>query len=189
MDTKQQIRDSLISQFVKPGIIKSKDKLLAKDDADTIIPAANDIAALFGNKKEFSAIITADQPESKALETKLINSFFNNLTLLVQKTWVEKSDEALKEQVFAMLETMCKEIQKNAYASSYKTFITILHDAVYLMFGSQTKKEDFDEYALRIDPGFGIFWWYLESLPSENNWSNEKARIVMLPGIFFLANY
>ena len=114
---------------------------------------------------------------------------YDELKELTSKPIYCVSDEALKEQVFARLETLCKEIQKNAYASSYTTFITILHDVVYLMFGSQTKKEGFDEYALRIDPGFGVFWWYLESLPSEIDWSNEKARVVMLPGIFFLANY
>mgnify|MGYP003299884272 CR=1 FL=1 len=75
------------------------------------------------------------------------------------------------------------------YASCYKDFISVLVDVVYLMFGSQAKKEDFAEYALRIDPEFGIFWWYLHSLPKERAWGNEKCRIVILLGMYFLANY
>jgi hypothetical protein len=57
------------------------------------------------------------------------------------------------------------------------------------MFGSTAKTPDFEEYALRIDPEFGIFWWYVKSLPESNDWSNEKNKAVMLIAMFFLANY
>ena len=68
-------------------------------------------------------------------------------------------------------------------------FISILSDVVYLMFGTQAKTPDFAEYALRIDPDFGIFWWYVQSLPKNNVWGNEKTRVVIMLGMFFLANY
>ena len=60
---------------------------------------------------------------------------------------------------------------------------------VYLMFGSQAKSKDFAEYALRIDPEFGIFWWYVSSIPKDAEWESEKNRVVILLGMYFLANY
>jgi hypothetical protein len=57
------------------------------------------------------------------------------------------------------------------------------------MFGSQTKNDDFTEYAFRIDPEFGVFWWYIQSLPHESDWPEEKCRIAVLLGMYFLANY
>ena len=57
------------------------------------------------------------------------------------------------------------------------------------MFGAQAKKDDFLEYALRIDPGFGIFWWYISNLPPKSEWSEEKSRLAILLGMYFLANY
>jgi len=57
------------------------------------------------------------------------------------------------------------------------------------MFGSQTKTKGFNEYALRIDPEFGIFWWYMKNLPRTADWSEFKMRAVTLLGMYFLANY
>ena len=57
------------------------------------------------------------------------------------------------------------------------------------MFGTQAKTKDFDEYALRIDPEFGIFWWYLQALPKNAQWEGNKYRITTLLGMYFLANY
>ena len=57
------------------------------------------------------------------------------------------------------------------------------------MFGTQSKSKDFDEYALRIDPEFGIFWWYIKSLPQDADWTEEKTRTALLLAMYFLANY
>ena len=57
------------------------------------------------------------------------------------------------------------------------------------MFGAQAKNEDFPAYAFRIDPEFGVFWWYIQSLPHEVSWPEEKCRVVLLLGMYFLANY
>lgn len=185
----QVSKDIVISQFVKPSVLKAMKTLLEKDDLKTIISASCEIATLFGSLKEFSALVEGSPKDIQTAETKLITSFYNNLNLLVQKTWVEAGDEALKDQVLTRIDTICTEAKKNSYTGSYLSFISILHDVVYLMFGNQAKKDDFAEYALRIDPGFGTFWWYVESMPQENSWSSDKIRIVMLLGMFFLANY
>lgn len=188
MSNKDSLKNNLISQFVEDDILNAFENLVNNDDIHSSVDASLKISPLFGNKKDFSAIVATEEASSGA-EEKLINSFYNNLNLLVQKTWVEKADEALKEQILTRLETLCVEVKKNNYTSSFNAFVSVIRDVVYLMFGNQAKKEDFSEYALRIDPGFGIFWWYIECLPLENSWANEKNRIVMLLAMFFLANY
>jgi hypothetical protein len=70
----------------------------------------------------------------------------------------------------------------------------IIRDTVYLMFGLQAKKDDFSEYAMRIDPDFGIFWQYVETLAEKDRPLKEKkacevCRIMLLLGMVFLANY
>jgi len=107
----------------------------------------------------------------------------------VQKTWVEKDDVSLKEQVLYKLDQFCSAMKDNQWTQNYPAFREIITDIVYLMFGSQAKSKDFNEYALRIDPEFGIFWWYFEQLPVTVDWSNEKSFYVLLVGMFFLANY
>lgn len=182
-------KNDLISQFIEPDIIDALDKMLSAEDEAEETAAACKIAGLFGNEKDFSLLVRGNETEQDGAETKLLASFENNLNLLVQKTWVEKSDEALKEQVLLRLSRICEKAKNKAYTDIYKAFIDIFYDLVYLMFGQQAKNSDFSEYALRIDPMFGIFWWYLESLPEENDWNRKKTRVVLLLGMFFLANY
>ena len=80
-------------------------------------------------------------------------------------------------------------VEQNKWTEVTVSFTKIIDDVVYLMFGSMAKTADFEEYAFRIDPEFGIFWWYIKSLPAKNEWSNEKNKAVMLIAMFFLANY
>jgi hypothetical protein len=115
--------------------------------------------------------------------------FHNNLKLLVQKTWVEKSDETIKEQLLLKLDSICESLSKKDYTQAYIPVLQTLNEAVLLMFGSVAKSDDFAEYALRIDPGFGTFWWFLHSLPKEQTWSTEKIRVALVLGMYFLANY
>ena len=119
--------------------------------------------------------------------TKLVSSFKNNLTLLIQKTWVEKSDIALKDQLLNQLEVF---LSNNVWKDNYALFLQMINQAVFLMFGQKPESTpDFPEYALRIDPEFGIFWWYISNLPPKTEWSEEKCRIAMMVGMYFLANY
>ena len=165
---------SLIEEFVDSKTVNAVLSFAQSDDNST--ETINSIAAMFGYSGSF---------ESED-EHKLVQSFKNNLKLLIEKTWVEKSDIALKEQILFQLEKFCNEKKKK---KNFSEFLTILNEAVYLMFGQQTKSGDFGEYSLRIDPGFGIFWWYVKSLPATAEWPVEKCRNAVLLGMYFLANY
>ena len=165
---------SLIEEFVDSKTVNAVLSFAQSDDNST--ETINSIAAMFGYSGSF---------ESED-EHKLVQSFKNNLKLLIEKTWVEKSDIALKEQILFQLEKFCNEPD---WTKNFSEFLTILNEAVYLMFGQQTKSGDFGEYSLRIDPGFGIFWWYVKSLPATAEWPVEKCRNAVLLGMYFLANY
>lgn len=175
MDFKKSVRDNVdkktlgaISEFF---------------EGKNFIQAADILAVAFGAG---SSVFTKEAPD---FESRLISSFQKNLSLLVQKTWVEKSDAELKENVLYKLNEFSEAVSKGQWASSYPTLLVIVRDIVYLMFGNQTKSEDFDEYALRIDPEFGIYWLYINNLPQEQDWKKDKVRIAMLLGMYFLANY
>lgn len=164
---------SLISEFIDESSILALEKFL--NSQDDFGDAANKIAAIFGSKNP-----------SETDDSALIASFKNNLELLIQKTWVEKSDVELKESLLYKLEKFSAE---NSWKKAYPIFLEIVRQAVFLMFGQPVDSLEFAEYSLRIDPEFGIFWWYISNLSPDFDWSEEKCRIAMKIGMYFLANY
>ena len=179
------MNDDQIEEFVDSSAIKALNVLLTTDADNDIANAALDIAAAFNVGDGFKKVVDS----STDGEEKLNFSFHKNLVLLIQKTWVEKSDEELKAQVLYHLDEFIEYLNKKSYKEAYLLFFSIVDDVVYLMFGSQTKTKGFNEYALRIDPEFGIFWWYLKNLPRNAEWADSKMRIATLLGMYFLANY
>ncbi len=169
---------TLLEDFVDSQAIKSVETFSTGTDNNEA--CVNSIASMFG----FSGNFCKTQSEN---ESKLVQSFMHNLQLLIQKTWVEKSDIALKEQILYKLEVLCNDTSD--WIKVYTEFLSIIGNAVYLMFGQQTKSDDFCEYSLRIDPEFGIFWWYIQSLPATAEWPADKCRNAVLLGMYFLANY
>lgn len=181
-------QNNIINQFVDKKIINALASLLSDNNSTDISQQACIVADAFGADGSFSTL-AANNTERDAAEQKLLTGFQNNISLLVQKTWIEQSDEALRDQVLYRIKLFCNVINQKDYSGAYAGFVEILHDVVYLMFGMQSQKDDFAEYALRIDPEFGVFWWYVQSLPENTTWNTEKYRIVLLLGMFFLANY
>jgi hypothetical protein len=174
--------NTLVEEFIDKKTSKALFTFIDSNEEAEFSQSADIIVRAFGaDAKNLSQ-------ESAYEDKKLIVSFKNNLTLLIQKTWVEKTDVELKEQVLYQLEQFQSE-EKATWRSSYKPFLEILYNAVYLMFGQQVETEDFCEYALRIDPEFGIFWWYVKNLPQNAEWPEEKCREAILLGMYFLANY
>jgi hypothetical protein len=143
---------------------------------------------------KFKEVLGKENPDRTMKEQKLRMGFQNNLNLLIEKTWIEKSDEALKEQVLYRLKLYCARLADKRYLESQHDFMEVLNDTVYLLFGAQSKKPDFAEYAMRIDPEFGIFWQYIRVLSTHTKTpglseQSEKCRVLLLLGMFFLENY
>ena len=184
------MKGDLLEQFIDKQTISALDTLLQADDIEIITDKAVALSNIFGTSESiFKTIANSTANIQENAENKLISSFHNNLLLLIQKTWIEKFDEELKAQVLYQLEEFTTAIKQKSYSKAYTLFFTILDNMVYLMFGAQAKSKDFDEYALRIDPEFGIFWWYISSLPRDTEWSEAKIRLSLLLGMYFLANY
>lgn len=171
----------LIKEFLDEKVINSLSVLLSSSEKDEVYDSAVSVANAFGSG-EFKVSSIED-------EHKLISSFQRNLSLLVEKTWVEQLDISLKEEVLYKLEQFCSNVKNNKWLESYSTFTKILNDVIYLMFGAQSRTEEFGSYALRIDPEFGVFCWYVKNLPEMNNWSEVKNKMVQEVAMFFLANY
>ena len=177
---------NLIEEFVEKESLDAMSTMLNTDEINKVSGAAVQLANTFNGLGEGFKPIAGDCDNA---EEKPISSFKHNIILLIQKTWVEKADEDLKTEVLNQVQDFLSQLSKKAYVDSFKLFLEIVNTTVYLMFGSQTKAKDFNDYALRIDPEFGLFWWYIKSLPSDAAWSPEKKRIAILLGMYFLANY
>jgi len=176
----------LISEFVDKTALDALSTLIETKNIDEVSQSGTILASAFsGSDAEFKQI--ADSATDS--EKKLISSFSNNLVLLIQKTWVEKSDVDLKARVLYNLQEFTNLLNKKSYTDAYPLFLETVDNVVYLMFGAQTKSKDFEDYALRIDPEFGIFWWYIKSLPKTQTWTKGKTRVALLLGMYFLANY
>ena len=131
--------------------------------------------------------------ESGKAESKLLEHFQNNLDLLIQKTWVEKAEEARKEKLQDKILPFIALIENKNYHEALKEFGAILQELAYLFFGAQSQKDDFAEYALRVDPLMGLFWWYGGQINSGENWmSNAEDSMIndiLLIGICYLTNF
>ncbi len=174
---------------VKSAVTGDLPHFIGTADEGIIASSAVHIAAAFGDLGNFSSIVAAKDKIRDEAEKKLVVSFQKNLELLVQKTWVEKADETMKEEMLQRINGLCKNLSKYDYHTSLSEFLPVLHDVVYLLFGNLAKADGFLEYAVRIDPDFGFFWYYINSLPSHKDWSEEKCRVAVLLGICFLANF
>ncbi|MGL4987032.1 MAG: hypothetical protein ACRC5H_07855 [Treponemataceae bacterium] len=178
-----------ISVFLDEKLISTLPVLLKAHSDAEILQSSTCIADAFGQLQTFEKLVDDSSADAPTYETKQLSSFYNNLNLLLQKTWVEKHDEDLKEQLYVYLDTYKEEFGRQKYENSYTIFLKILEDVGFLMFGSQSSQEDFLDYALRIDPVFGIFWWYCKNLPESHDWPAKKTRIILLLGMIFIANY
>jgi hypothetical protein len=124
-----------------------------------------------------------------------LNHFQNNLDLLIQKTWVEKADEIRKDDLLDKVPPFVAFIENGDYSEALKEFGAILEELAYLFFGVQSQKDDFAEYALRIDASIGLFWWYGAQINSVKGASWVKTidqsvlYALLLIGICYLTNF
>lgn len=182
---KQQLKKNPIDPIVSEALTQ----VLESNDFEAQKKGALIVAEIFGAADIFSVLIEKPSQNRDKAEKKLIESFHKNSHLLLQKTWVEKTDEALKEQLLYQLDIIAKDMGAKKYKEIYESFLELLHDVIYLLFGAQSKKEEFEEYAFRIDPDFGIFWWFLKNVPENLPASETVERLYILLGMCFLANY
>ena len=123
-----------------------------------------------------------------------LEHFQNNLELLIQKTWVEKTEEKRKQKLQDDVPHLLATIKQGDFSKAIEQFSAIIDELAYLLFGAQSEKEDFPEYTFRIDEQMGLFWWYTSRLtllkPASPDDKNDKVLwAVLLLGICYLTNF
>jgi hypothetical protein len=120
----------------------------------------------------------------------LLEHFQNNLDLLIQKTWVEQADEDRKQKLQDRIPGFISALEKGELQEALSEFGVILEELAYLFFGTQSHKDDFTEYTLRIDTQMGLFWWYGGRLGTLSGLSDKPVlRALLLIGICYLTNF
>ena len=155
------------------------------------VEAACDFAGILDIEENYRKLLSVHK-SNKTVED-FLDLFQNNLDLLIQKTWVEKADETRKENLLDKVPPFIALIEDGKYSEALEEFGAILEELAYLFFGTQSQKEDFTEYALRIDPLFGLFWWYGGQINKNRNWlknlDKEVQFALLLLGICFLTDF
>ncbi|MFA6507230.1 MAG: hypothetical protein WCT14_14120 [Treponemataceae bacterium] len=146
-------------------------------------------SSLLGIGDDYIQLISDDSEVRARADRRIFGHFRNNLELLIQKTWVEKADEAHKEKLLNRVPSLVADLEKNDYAHALKTLVLIIDELGYLLFGAQSRKGDFIEYSFRIDPCLGLFWWYAGKLSQLiGDADTRRVRATMLLGVCLLAD-
>jgi hypothetical protein len=156
------------------------------------IKAVADFAEALGIGADYRRLLALNKTDQK-LRT-FLEHFQNNLDLLIQKTWVEKADEARKEKLQDEVPGFMAVIERGDFQEALEEFGTILEELAWLFFGTQSTKDDFTEYTFRIDSQMGLFWWYGGCLGFLKDLKNQAAAAdilwaVLLVGICYLTNF
>ena len=181
--------DVSIPQSIKKAALESLPAFVQSEDPAAMHEYALQIAEAFGAEPDFAALFEEKTEHRNMREKSTVQSFRKNIELLVQKTWVEKADEAMKEEVLAAIDVLCENLAEQKYCRVLQDLLPVLKDVVYLLFGQASKEAGFLEYAVRVDPDFGFFCFYINSLHSAKDWPAEKCRAAVLLGLCFLANF
>jgi hypothetical protein len=158
------------------------------------VDAAIAFSEILGIGADYRNLLAAENRSGSGALNSFWGHFQNNLDLLIQKTWVEKADEIRKEKLLNRIPAFIADIEQKNYQKALEEFGVILEELAYLFFGAQSHKDDFTEYALRIDTQMGLFWWYggqLERSLSPGPPGMDKGSLlaVLLIGICYLTNF
>ncbi|MGP1454857.1 MAG: hypothetical protein ACTTJ7_03730 [Treponema sp.] len=179
--------------FIKTAATEHLPHFLSSSDTTVFRTHALAIAEVFSAEGSFEKLFTGSSSAITAYQQSLIHSFEKNVRLLVTKTWVDKSGEYLKEDILNRISAFCRSMQASGSDINYPTLllecIGVLRDIILLLFGEQINQNMFLDYAIRIAPDFGLFWYYIECIGENTNLSAEKARLAIFLGIYFLAHF
>ena len=164
-----------------------------KEGKSPSVDAAGAFAGVLGIGEDYKRLWN-DHKSNKA-KGDFLENFQNNLDLLIQKTWVEKAEETRKENLLDKVPPFIALIENGNFKAALEEFGAILEELAYLFFGVQSKKDDFAEYALRIDPRIGLFWWYGGQINAAReaawikNTDENVLYALLLLGICYLTNF
>jgi hypothetical protein len=154
------------------------------------LKTASEFAEALGIGADYQRLLGLNKTDREM--HSFMGHFQNNLDLLIQKTWVEKADEARKERLQDEIPGFVAGIEQGNFQQSLEEFGAILEELAYLLFGAQSAKDDFTEYTFRIDSQMGLFWWYggrIGSLKGVDAADSQVLWAILLIGICYLTNF
>ena len=191
-------RSSLHSNNAIPDEYRKIAKnLFTPEGAETKGPgpkAALEFAGSLGIGADYQRFLNVNKDAGREMD-ELLEHFRNNLDLLIQKTWVEKTDEVRKERLIDDVPDFVTRIKQGNYQQALEEFGVILDELAYLFFGTQSTREDFAEYTFRIDAQMGLFWCYgsqlgnLKEMYKDSDLNDESLWALLLLGICYLTNF
>jgi hypothetical protein len=156
---------------------------------DGISPGEREVqsfADMLGIGLDYSQLMNNEASEKEAF----LNSFKNNIDILIQKTWVDKDDEFRKQRLQERVPGLINLIEQEDNREALTEFGDILDELSFLLFGAQSRQDDFTEYTMRIDEQMGLFWWYGAHLEEYASIEDESAFFpVLLIGLCYLTNF
>lgn len=186
-------RETTIDERLVPDVdrvaFEALPLLIGADDARRGRYAVQ-LADILGNVGEFQQYMSGPGPERLARIDRLLRIFRENVELLVHKTWVEKSEEKPKDRLLGDLLAFERDFREGAICPAFKRFVALANSIASLLFGHQAKAEDFLAYCFRIDPKFGLFFWYvneLEKQAREGACVDELVTVETLIGVYVLS--
>jgi hypothetical protein len=185
------IDDRLVSDVEKEAFEVLPLLLAGSDDAHRSRYAIR-LADILGNPGEFQQYLVGSPAERLARIDRLLRVFGDNVELLIHKTWVEKSEEKPKERLVEELASLERDFRDGSVGPAFRRFVALTHAIAGLLFGHQSRDDDFLVYCFRIDPKFGLFFWFVgemerqskESMPSE-----EIMTAELLIGIYAISSF
>jgi hypothetical protein len=191
MSSRETAIDERLATDAERAAFKALPLLIAADESRRARYAIQ-IADILGNPGEFAQYISGSAPERLARIDRLLRVFHENVELLVHKTWVEKAEEKPKDRLLEDILTFEREFRDGAVAIAFKRFVALANSLASLLFGHQSTDEDFIVYCFRIDPKFGLFFWYvgeLEKQAREGDYPNDLFTVETLLGIYVLSSF
>jgi len=182
------IDDRLVTDTEKAAF-RALPLLVGADDAHRDRFAVQ-LADILGNPGEFQRYLSGLAPDRLARIDRLLKVFRENTELLIHKTWVEKSEEKPKARLLEDLGAFEREFRDGAVSPAFKRFVVLANSIASLLFGHQSRAEDFIAYCFRVDPKFGLFFWYvseLEKQAREGVNDEDLLTVESLIGVYVLS--
>lgn len=128
---------------------------------------AEHLADILGNSGEFGFYLGGTEDQRLIRTFHLLRVFRENVELLAHKTWVTEADEKTNQILFEDLRVFIEDYRGGRMGSAFRRFVSIARVIPTFFFGSAGRAPDFLEYAFRMDPRFGLFFWYVGELEKQ----------------------
>ncbi|HUX41580.1 MAG TPA: hypothetical protein VMV83_10485 [Rectinemataceae bacterium] len=181
--------EKLVTEAEKPAF-EAFARLVAAKSPDELAAAAIEFADILGNPGEFKQYAQGRMADRLARIDHLLKIFLENSALLVHKTWVEKSDDKRKERLIEEIVAFEREFREGDIKASFRRFVLLCHSIAHLLFGAQSRADDFLAWTFRIDPKLGLFFWFVEEIEEQvraDAGSDELLTIETVIGMYVLS--